>query len=256
MKFLRVLLVALCVAFGISLHAEKRSPHIVFMIGEDEYQTWETLPEFAEKDLKPIGCRCTIIHADAKDKNHWPGLAAALKDADLLFLSVRRRTPHKEDLEAVRAHLDSGKPLVGIRTASHAFALRPKDKLEDPKLAIWQRFDPEVLGGNYTNHHGNGPKTVVKLAPDASAHNILKGVNEKTIISAGSLYKVSPLEPGAAPLLIGTIPGKPPEPVAWTHTYGPNKAKVFYTSIGHVDDFKNHEYRRMLSNAIGWAMMP
>jgi type 1 glutamine amidotransferase len=255
MKFLRLLVLTLCVLAG-TAHAQKRSPHIVFMIGEDEYKTWETLPEFAAKDLKLIGYRSTIIHADAKDKNHWPGLAAALKDADLLFLSVRRRTPHQEELDAVRAFLDAGKPLVGIRTASHAFALRPKDKLTDPKLAAWQRFDPEVLGGNYTNHHGNGPKTTVKVAPTGTGHTVLTALNASAIVSVGSLYKVSPLETNTTPLLIGTIPDQPSEPVAWTHTYGPNKAKIFYTSLGHPDDFQNPEFRRLLCNAIGWALKP
>src|ERR1051326_5663505 len=83
--------------------------HIVFMIGEDEYKTWETLPEFAEKDLKPLGYLVTIIQANEADKNNFPGFVGAVKDADLLFLSVRRRTPLKEQLDAVRAHLAAGK---------------------------------------------------------------------------------------------------------------------------------------------------
>ena len=123
------------------------------MIGEDEYHPWETLPAYAGSDLKAAGYRVTIVHADAKGKNNFPGIEAALRDADLLFVSVRRRTPVKEQLDAVRAYLASGKPLVGIRTASHAFALARNAKaLTDPKLAIWQDFDPEVLGGRYTNH--------------------------------------------------------------------------------------------------------
>jgi type 1 glutamine amidotransferase len=234
-------------------HAAK-APHIVFMIGENEYKTWETLPAFAEKDLKPAGYRVTIIHADTQDTNNFPGLTAVLKDADLLFLSARRRTPHKDQLDAVRAHLAAGKPLVGIRTASHAFALRPKDKLEDPKLDLWQRFDPEVLGGNYSNHHGNGPKTVVTVAPGAEAHPILKGVAATKIVSAGSLYKASPLEKDTTSLLLGTIPDKPSEPIAWTNIYGPKKGRIFYTSLGHVGDFENPEFRRLLVNAVEWAV--
>ncbi|MEO6788067.1 MAG: hypothetical protein ABI318_18230 [Chthoniobacteraceae bacterium] len=185
-------------------------PHVVFMIGEDEYHTWETLPEFAAKDLRAAGYRTTVINASATDRNDFPGLVAALRDADLLFLSVRRRTPPKEQLDAVRAFLAAGKPLVGIRTACHAFALRPNDKLADPKLATWQEFDPEVLGGHYTNHHGNGPKTAIAIAPGAEGNPILQGVSVANLIGNGSLYKVSPLEKGTAPLLIGTIPASPP----------------------------------------------
>lgn len=231
-----------------------RPPHIVFMIGEDEYQTWETLPEFAKTELEPRGYRVTLIHADAADKNNFPGLVAALKDADLLFLSVRRRTPRQEQLDAVRAYLNAGKPLVGIRTASHAFALRPKETLTDSKLAIWQAFDPEVLGGHYEGHHGNGPKSAIAPAPGAETHPILKGIAVSKLPGNGSLYKVSPLVPDAKPLLLGSIPDKPVEPVAWARLYGAKQARVFYTSLGHPDDFRNPEFRRLLVNAVAWAV--
>jgi type 1 glutamine amidotransferase len=237
-----------------STRAAEKPAHIVFMIGEDEYKTWETLPEFAKTDLAPRGYRVTIIHADKADKNNFAGLGAALRDADLLFVSVRRRTPFKEQLDAVRGHLTAGRPLIGIRTASHAFALRPKDKITDAKLAAWQTFDPEVFGGHYENHHGAGPKTAVTFAPSADSHPILQGITAAKLPGNGSLYKVSPLEPTAKPLLIGTIPDKPSEPIAWTHTYGPNRAKTFYTSLGHPDDFQNPEFRRLLTNAIAWSL--
>lgn len=250
----RLLLLA-SLAFAATFGARAaESGHIVFMIGEDEYRTEETLPKFAEDELKSKGYGITIIHADGGNKNDFRGITEALKKADLLFLSVRRRTPLKEQLDAVRAHLEAGKPLVGIRTASHAFALRPKDKLEDPKLAIWQEFDPEVLGGHYTGHYGAGPKSVITAAPGAKNHPILSGVNVASLVGNASLYKVSPLVKEARPLLIGTIPDQPAEPVAWTHLYGPKRARVFYTSLGNVEDFGNGEFRKLLANAVRWAL--
>ena len=226
---------------------------IVFMIGEEEYHTWETLPEFAEKELKPAGYKIDIINADAADKNNFPGIAAALKDADLLFLSVRRRTPPKEQLDAVRTYLAAGKPLVGIRTASHAFALRPKDKLADPKLAAWQDFDPEVIGGHYTGHYGKD-KVAISLAPGADSHEILNGVAVAKLVGNGGLYKVSPLNAACTPLLIGTIDDQPAEPVAWTYLQGAKKGRVFYTSLGHPDDFQNPEFRKFLQDSVAWAL--
>jgi type 1 glutamine amidotransferase len=224
------------------------------MIGEDEYHTWETLPEFANKELKPKGYDIAIINADPADKNNFPGLVDALKKADLLFLSVRRRTPPQNQLDAVRAHLAAGKPLVGIRTACHAFALRPNDKLADPKLAAWQEFDPEVLGGHYVNHWGTGPKTKVSVALGQDGHPILHDVDVSKLVGNGTLYKVSPLVPDAKPLLFGTIPEHPTEPVAWTHIYGSKGARVFYTSLGHPDDFQNPEFRKLLVNGVAWAL--
>lgn len=252
-KLTRLLLV---LWFGLSLTASfaATSPHVVFMIGEDEYQTWETLPEFAEKELKSKGYRVTIIHADAKEKNHFPGLVTALREADLLFVSVRRRTPFKEQLAAIRAHLANGKPLIGIRTASHAFALRAKETVKDPKFDVWQNFDPEVLGGHYSNHHKKGPETSLTLAPGAEQHPILRGISPAKLTGDRSLYKASPLEKSAVPLLIGAIPGQSPEPIAWTNTYGPKQARIFYTSMGDPSDFKNPEFRRLLVNAVAWSV--
>jgi type 1 glutamine amidotransferase len=248
-------LAAILLSVGLSVTAKAPSPpHIVFMIGEDEYHTWDTLPDFAKRELEPRGYLVTTIQQDAKDKNNFPGLVEALKSADLLFISARRRTPPADQMNAVRAHLDAGKALVGIRTACHAFALRPTDPPAGPNQTVWQAFDPQVLGGHYTNHHPEGPRTSVSIAPGATSHQILKGVSLSALVGAGSLYKVSPLEPGTTPLLVGTIPDQPAEPIAWTNRYGVKRARVFYTSLGHPDDFTNAEFRRLLVNGIAWAL--
>ena len=72
------------------------------------------------------------------------------------------------------------------------------------------------------------------VAEGAKDHPILAGVRAP-FTSEGSLYRSSPLARSATLLLVGTVPGKEPEPVAWTNTY--KKARVFYTSLGHPDDF-------------------
>ena len=88
----------------------------------------------------------------------------------------------------------------------------------------------------------------------ADRHAILRGVDLAGLVGNGSLYKVSPLQAGTTPLLIGTITGSAPEPVAWTHTYGPRNARVFFTSFGHVDDFAEPAFRRLLHNAVFWGL--
>ncbi len=93
---------------------------VVMMIGEEEYKTWETLPAFAKEELEPAGFRVRVVHADEKDKNNFPGLVEALRDADVLVVSVRRRAMPVEQMDAIKAHLAAGKGLVGIRTACHA----------------------------------------------------------------------------------------------------------------------------------------
>src|SRR5204862_2546528 len=109
-----LLITVILVGLGLRTANAERAPHIVVMIGEDEYHTWETLPDFAKRELEPRGYRVTTIQQDKADKNNFPGLVEALQSADLLFISVRRRTPPLDQLNAVRNYLAAGKPLVGI----------------------------------------------------------------------------------------------------------------------------------------------
>ena len=224
---------------------------VAFAIAESEYHTWETLPAFAERVLADqYGLAVEMLFADPADGNVLPGLAGALKRADLLFVSMRRRCLPAGDLEAVRAFLAAGKPLVGIRTASHAFDTKGKHAAGH---AEWRTFDPDVLGGNYQGHYGAGSKTTVTVAQGAASHAILAGV-KVPLVTNGSLYRTSPLAKTATPLLIGAIPGKDPEPVAWTNAFG--TGRVFYTALGHPDDFAGDDppVVRLLTNAVFWAL--
>ncbi|HZL91651.1 MAG TPA: ThuA domain-containing protein [Pirellulaceae bacterium] len=232
---------------------------IVMIIGDDEYKTEVTLPQFAKNDLEPLGFSVKIIHSDEKDKNQFPGLVEAVKSADVVLVSVRRRLPPKEQLDAIRAHLAAGKPLVGIRTACHAWCLRDEAKTKELIAAghdQWPQFDAEVIGGNYTGHHGDGPKATIAIADGAKDHPILRGIEVAELVGNGSLYRVQPLKSTTTPLLMGMIPGQEPEPVAWTNLAGPQKARVFNTSLGHPEDFTNTHFRKLLTSGIFWALEP
>ena len=231
------------------------APRVVFVIGEGSYRTEETLPAFAERELTPLGFRTTIVRADAKDRNHFPGIEA-LRDADLLVLSVRRRTLPEAELALIRAHLDAGKPLVAIRTASHAFTLNSGAPSAPAGHAQWPHFDVEVLGGRYAEDLGNKEGTDITPAPGALENPILTGVTPTVFHSAGSLYKSVDLGPDTHELLRGGAldKGKPVSyPVAWTNTSG--KSRVFYTALGHPDDFQVPAFNRVLVNAIQWALV-
>jgi type 1 glutamine amidotransferase len=225
-----------------------KRPYLVLIIAESEYQTSRTLPEFA---LKHLGkdFRVSTVYGSETDDHDLPGLDV-LNEADLALISVRRRALPSKQMEIIRKFVDSGKPLVGIRTASHAFSLRGSKPPEG--CATWESFDPDVFGGHYTNHHGDGSKVEIKAVEGASQHPILSGVNHAELHGNGSLYKVSPLAKTAMPLLVGSIPDKPAEPILWTHA---TKAggRVVYTSLGHPEDFKEAAFNRLLSNAIHWA---
>src|SRR5690606_19897461 len=158
-----------------------------------------------------------------------------------------RRAPLKEELDALREHLRKGKPLVAIRTSSHAFDTRgavPEGH------ADWPRFDREVLGGTYTGHYGDG-EVAVSVADGAREHPILRGIS---IERSEKLYRSTPLLEGATPLLYGRIPNEAPEPIAWTHRFGEGRARIFYTSMGVPGDFESEAFRGLLVRAIFWAI--
>ena len=224
-------------------------PRVAFVIGDDEYRTEATLPAFAAAHLlKDYRVEYVLDQEGARD--NLAGINA-LPDADLMFVSARRRVLPKAQVDALKKFVADGKPVVGIRTASHAFAPRAGAKVPAGRDG-WQGFDADVLGGHYTNHHGAGPTVVVSLAPGTS-HPILEGVEPASLVGHGSLYKVSPLARTATPLLIGSIPGQEPEPVAWVNAPATGN-RVFYTSLGQMDDFQEPAFNRMLKNAIDWAL--
>jgi nicotinamidase-related amidase/type 1 glutamine amidotransferase len=221
---------------------------LVMIISEPEYETEKSLPVFA---LKHLGHEFSVdyVFADAKDQNKLAGLEL-IDDADALLISVRRRALPAEQLSAIRRFVEAGKPVVALRTASHAFALRNN---EPPSgRVLWPEFDNDILGGNYHNHHGSGPKTQIELAEGAKDHPILKDVDVNKLVGNGSLYVTKPLAESATPLLIGSVPGKDSEPIAWTNRPATGN-RVFYTSLGHIEDFKNPEFQKLLKNAIVWA---
>jgi type 1 glutamine amidotransferase len=141
--------------------------------------------------------------------------------------------------------------VVGLRTASHAFA-PPKGKTPPAGHAAWVDFGKEIFGCNYTGHHNAKDRTVAQVKPDASKHPILTGLAVGEMPLPSSLYKSSPLSASATPLLVGRVEGQAEEPIAWTYTH-PGGGRVFYTSLGHPDEFQSPFFRRLLLNGIYWS---
>jgi type 1 glutamine amidotransferase/nicotinamidase-related amidase len=228
--------------------ADKRK-HLAVMIGEDEYETWETLPAFTEAHIGRDFRLSYLLAAKESPARFFD--IEALKSADVLVVSVRRRPLPVAQMEAVRAFVARGGAVVGIRTASHAFA--PKGGQPVPEgCAAWLEWDEKVLGGNYTNHLGADKRTFAKVAPDVT-HPVLSGLPAQEFPTGSSLYCNSPLRGGAPVLLTGRAEGVDHvEPVAWTHR-SPGGGRVFYTSLGGPADFARPEFRQLLCNAIHWA---
>jgi len=222
---------------------DARPPNVVIVTAEQEYDAKDTLPAFAKSELEPRGYKITCINSDST--TDIPGLEA-LDDADLLIMFMRRRTLPDDQLKHFQSYFESGRPVVAIRTSCHAFQ-------------NYLQFDGAVLGCHYDNHYPNGtgknageaPFTHVKTTEKSAADPILRGV-APSFDSSGSLYKVSPLAETATPLLLGSWSDKPAEPVAWTNTH--KGGRIFFTSLGHPEDFQRPAFKLLLKNAVEWAL--
>jgi hypothetical protein len=246
----------LLLALFLCLTTTAPAANIVIMVVDDpnNYEAPRTMRDFAARQLRPLGHQVTIIEGDKPQPHHFGGLVEALTGADLLVLFSRRRFPPNNQMEAIRAHLEAGKPLLGMRTANHAFLPKPKEAV-DPGLVPWPEFTDEVLGAPNTGYETKGLPYTVTAAKGANGP-LLDGVNVANILGHQSLYKVLPLAADVTPLLIGSVKSEtsPPMPVAWTRFHGGRRARIFYTSLGAPEDMESPDLRRLLVNAVQWTL--
>ena len=228
-----------------------KGPRVVFFVSEDpdNYEATRTIPVFAKMLDDRYGCRCTVLEGEGEPGAFkFPGMKEAIETADLLVIFFRRRALPVEQFEMIRTYLAAGKPLVGIRTANHAFSVHGDVAAGHAK---WWEFVPDVLGcGNYG--YGSGKLgTDVAVLPESAGHPILAGVELRKWHSGGSLYLVKPIDKRATAILTGSV-GDKIEPIAWTRNY--KGSRVFYTSLGYPDDFDMPQFRTLLVNGLFWAM--
>jgi type 1 glutamine amidotransferase len=219
-------------AGGAATEAEQKPLRVCLVSGSLEYKSDESLAKYQEYLEANFPVRCSRAFRRADDD--LPGLEN-LETCDVLLLFTRRLTISGEQLDRVKKYCAAGRPMVGIRTASHAFQ-------------NWLQLDREVLGGNYHGHYPEGPATKITIVDSAKDHPILAGF--EPFESAGSLYRNDPLAQDTTLLLRGQIP-RHVEPIAWTRMHG--GGRVFYTSLGHPLDFEVASFQRMLAQALLWA---
>jgi type 1 glutamine amidotransferase len=234
-----------------------RAPHIVFVTGDDEYRSEITMPMIAAILEQAHGFRTSIASARPKPqtKDNIEGLEA-LDTADLLVMFARFRALPENQLQHILRFVESGKPLVGLRTSTHAF-LYPEGHA---RQALNDGFGHDVFGQKWITHHGHESSTEVAVHAGSGSHPILRGVGP--FHARSWLYHVAPLNGEATILLDGTTVNSdkasrqaefpPTQPVAWTRQY--KKSRVFFTTLGHPDDFAQESMRRLLVNGIYWAL--
>ena len=229
--FRRLLAFLLLLVTSLLAHGANSPLRICLLSASTEYQSDKSLAEF--QAYLEAHYQIVCHRAFGKDKgDNLPGLEA-LDKADLMIVFTRRVKLPPAQLGQIQKYIAGGHPIIGLRTASHAF----ENYLE---------FDRQVLGGDYKGHYTNSIADVT-LAAGQTGHPVLAGVKP---FASRKLYKNPSLPPDDTVLLEGTIPGHK-EPVAWVRQ--PNGQRVFYTSLGTQEDFTQASFRTLLINAIFWA---
>lgn len=253
-----------------------KGKHLVFIASDHEYRSEETLPALARILARRHGFTCTVLFGvDAEGyikpgESHIPGIEA-LDRADLLILFTRFQDWPADQMRHFVSYLERGGPVVGLRTATHAFKI-PQDS---PYAAYdfrhagpeWKNgFGRAVLGETWAGHHGRNHQqsTRIDIVKEKAAHPILRGVTQAWAECGG--YFTDP-EPDSDILALaqpieGMKPGGPDAtefkavPAAWTRTYrlGDRTGRVFTSTYGASGDIVDDGYRRLLINGCLWAV--
>lgn len=256
-----------------------KGKRLVLVSGDEEYRSEEALPQLAKILATRHGFDCTVLFAiDLVDgtvnpnrNDNIPGLEA-LDTADLMIIFTRWRDLPDDQMRHIVSYVESGKPIIGMRTATHAFNLKtsPTYKRWSSNSKDWDGgFGREVLGETWISHHGQHGKQSTRglIAPGKQDHPILRGIRNGDIWGPTDVYTVTlPLPGDSDPLVLGQVlsgmhPGDPPVegpqnhpmmPIAWTKTW--KGGRVFTTTMGAAQDLSNEALRRLLVNACYWAL--
>ena len=289
-RFLPIAIVAAAVLLSGKTQAEdrwivfdgERAPgdgkHIVFVSGDEEYRSEELIPQLAKIMAVHHGFKCTVLFAiDRKDGtinpqqlDNIPGLES-LRTADLMVIFTRFRDLPDAQMKFIDEYINSGKPILGLRTSTHAFNFKQHktyDKYSFRNKEFAGGFGRQVLGETWISHYGHHrvESTRGVLAAGAEDHPIVKGCED--IWGPSDVYGITKLSGDSRPLVMGQVlvgmkPGdqpkadKPALPIAWIKSYtgtSGKAARVFTTTLGHGGDLKSEGVRRLLANACYWCL--
>ena len=254
-----------------------KGKHIVFLAGDHEYRSEESLPELARILAKHHGFKCTVLFNIDKasgeivaGNSNMPGMAA-LDSADLAVVFLRFQNFPPDQMKHFDEYLNRGGPVVGLRTATHAFKMNANDPFSkysfDSTAKDYQLgFGHQVLGQTWVGHYGknHSQSTRITVINGKESHPILSGVKDIWVQAGG--YVGKPVDGDVLTMaqpLNGMTPDsnpdstKPPMPSEWTRSYKSASGKVgrvFTTLYGTPEDMLNDGYRRMVVNGCYWAL--
>jgi hypothetical protein len=257
-----------------------KGQHIVFVTGEEYYRSEEGMSMFARLLATHHGFKCTVLFAidsttgiiNPNIANHLPGLAK-LQDADLMVIFARFRELPDQDMKHIVDYINAGKPVLGIRNATHAFRYAPDNPSLynhwDFRSKVWAGgFGQQILGDTWIAHFGKFQKeaTMAYVNPSHRDHPVLRGVAD-TIFCYTDVNSVERLSSDDQVLFHGRVLSglnatDPPVtdsrtnirmPFAWFKTYtapSGKQGRSFTTTAGASLDWQSEDLRRLMVNAI------
>lgn len=295
---MRILLAALiaCVSFASLLRADElwveykgsegpgKGKHVVLISGDEEYRSEEALPQLGKILSVHHGFDCTVLFSinredgtiDPTEQTNIVGIEK-LADADMMVVALRFRELPDDKMKYIDDFVNSGKPILGLRTATHAFNYSrnknsPYAKYHFAAKREWKGgFGQQVLGDTWINHHGHHKVESTRGIIDWQNRNhpILRGV--KDVWGPSDVYGVRNLTSDANVLLHGQVlqgmsPDDPPVvgdknnpmmPIFWTKSFAGESGKqsrVICTTMGAATDMLSRDFRRALVNSIYWGL--
>jgi hypothetical protein len=258
-----------------------KGKHIVFIAGDEEYRSEESFPMLARLLSQRHGFKCTVVFSVDPDGTIDPDASKSLSDAtpldsaDAIVILTRWRNWPDEQMKHFVDAYQRGVPIIGLRTATHAF------KIDHGAYRDFSKFGKRVLGEDWVNHWGDHKKEATRaiVEPGAKDDPILRGVGD--IFVTTDVYEAYP-PPDAKILfrgqvLSGMTPDSPPStrhkkratdkqdqgvndpmmPIAWTRLYKNEAGKenrIFCTTMGAATDLEDENLRRLVVNAIYWGL--
>ena len=262
--------------------------HVVFLTGDEEYRSEEGLPMLAKILSQRHGFKSTVLFSLDPDGTINPkntksvSNPSALDTADAIVMLLRFRNWSDEDMARFEKFMLAGKPIVALRTSTHAFNAFPKGS----RWETWNwnnegGFGKRVLGETWLTHWGKHKVEATRgaIEPSQQKNPLLRGVSN--IFGETDVYEAYP--PADATILVRGIVLKtltpdsepadykkprvtdkveqsvndPAMPVAWTRmnkNANGTTNRIFTTTMGAATDLENEGLRRLIVNAVFWGL--
>ncbi len=256
-----------------------KGKHVVLVSGDEEYRTEEAFPMLGRLLAEKHGFKCTVLlpidlktgEINPNEQTNIPGVEA-IDSADFLILGLRFRELPDDKMKHIVDHVEAGKPLLGLRTSTHAFNY--EDNKQSP-YASWSfnkdgGFGRKVLGETWVNHHGaHGSQSCRGVIEEAHKdHPLLRGV--ENIWGPSDVYGITKLPDDATVLFRGQVltgmkpddgplagpKNEPMMPAGWIRKRDLGNGKtqnVICSTMGAATDFVEPGLRRFVVNSAYWA---